>query len=29
MRFGLKVSFAEKDAAKKLGARWDAVAKVW
>lgn len=29
MRFDLKVSFAEKDAAKKQGARWDAVAKVW
>lgn len=29
MRFDLKVPFAEKDAAKKLGARWDAGAKVW
>jgi len=29
MRFDLKVPFAEKDAAKKLGARWDAATKVW
>lgn len=29
MRFDLKVPFAEKDAAKKLGARWDGAAKVW
>ena len=25
----LKVPFAEKDAAKKLGARWDAARKIW
>lgn len=25
----LKVPFAEKDAAKKLGARWDAARKLW
>ena len=29
MRFDLKVPFAEKDAAKKLGARWDAARKRW
>jgi len=29
MRFNLKVPFAEKDQAKKLGARWDAALKVW
>lgn len=29
MRFDLKVPFAEKDAAKKLGARWDAASKIW
>lgn len=29
MRFDLKVPFAEKDAAKKLGARWDAARKLW
>lgn len=29
MRFDLKVPFAEKDAAKKLGARWDAANKLW
>lgn len=29
MRFNLKVPFAEKEAAKKLGARWDAARKVW
>lgn len=29
MRFDLKVPFAEKDAAKKLGARWDAGRKLW
>jgi hypothetical protein len=29
MRLNLKVSFAEKDEAKKLGARWDAAQKVW
>jgi len=29
MRFNLKVPFAEKDQAKKLGARWDAGMKVW
>jgi hypothetical protein len=29
MRFDLKVPFAEKDAAKKLGARWDAARKIW
>ena len=29
MRFNLKVPFAEKDAAKKLGARWDAARKLW
>lgn len=29
MRLNLKVPFAEKDEAKKLGARWDAALKVW
>ncbi|NMF87669.1 DUF5710 domain-containing protein [Aromatoleum petrolei] len=29
MRVNLKVPFAEKDQAKKLGARWDAGRKVW
>lgn len=29
MRTNLQVPFAEKDEAKKLGARWDAVRKVW
>lgn len=29
MRTNLKVPFAEKDAAKKLGARWDAARKLW
>jgi len=29
MRFDLKVPFAEKDGAKKLGARWDAARKIW
>lgn len=29
MRLNLKVPFAEKDEAKKLGARWDAAKKVW
>lgn len=29
MRFNLKVPFAEKEAAKKLGARWDAARKIW
>ncbi|MEC5386646.1 DUF5710 domain-containing protein [Uliginosibacterium sp. H3] len=29
MRFNLKVPFAEKDAAKALGARWDAASKLW
>jgi Domain of unknown function (DUF5710) len=29
MRFDLKVPFAEKDAAKQLGARWDAANKLW
>ncbi|RIX49025.1 MAG: hypothetical protein D3M94_03760 [Rhodocyclales bacterium GT-UBC] len=29
MRFNLKVPFAEKDKAKKLGARWDAALKLW
>jgi hypothetical protein len=29
MRFNLKVPFAEKDAAKQLGARWDAANKLW
>lgn len=29
MRHDLKVPFAEKDAAKKLGARWDAARKLW
>lgn len=29
MRFNLKVPFAEKDAAKTLGARWDAANKLW
>lgn len=29
MRFDLKVPFADKDAAKKLGARWDAARKIW
>lgn len=29
MRFDLKVPFAEKDTAKKLGARWDAASKTW
>lgn len=28
-RFDLQVPFAEKDAAKKLGARWDAASRVW
>lgn len=29
MRLNLKVPFAEKDQAKKLGARWDARRKLW
>lgn len=29
MRTNLMVPFAEKDRAKKLGARWDAARKVW
>ncbi|MDO8263725.1 MAG: DUF5710 domain-containing protein [Gallionella sp.] len=29
MRIDLKVPFAEKDAAKALGARWDADRKIW
>jgi len=29
MRFDLKVPFAEKEAAKALGARWDAANKLW
>jgi hypothetical protein len=29
MRTNLKVPFAEKDQAKKLGARWDAARKIW
>jgi Domain of unknown function (DUF5710) len=29
MRINLKTPFAEKDAAKALGARWDANQKVW
>lgn len=29
MRFDLKVPYAEKDAAKALGARWDAANKLW
>lgn len=29
MRLDLKVPFAEKDQAKKLGARWDAGRKLW
>lgn len=29
MRTDLKVPFAEKDEAKKLGCRWDATKKVW
>lgn len=29
MRFDLKVPFAEKDEAKRLGARWDAARKLW
>jgi hypothetical protein len=29
MRIDLKVPFAEKDAAKALGARWDAAKKIW
>ncbi len=29
MRTNLQVPFAEKDEAKKLGARWDAARKIW
>ena len=29
MRVDLKVPFAEKDAAKKLGAQWDTALKIW
>lgn len=29
MRMNLKVPFADKEQAKKLGARWDATRKVW
>jgi len=29
MRHDLKIPFAEKDQAKKLGARWDAARKLW
>ena len=29
MRMNLKVPFAEKDQAKKLGAKWDSAQKIW
>ena len=29
MRFNLRVPYAQKDAAKELGARWDATRKIW
>jgi len=29
MRTNLKVPFAEKEEAKKLGAKWDAARKIW
>lgn len=29
MRTNLKIPFAEKDEAKKLGARWDGARKIW
>jgi hypothetical protein len=29
MRVNLKVPFAEKELAKKLGTRWDAARKIW
>ncbi len=29
MRINLKVPFAQKEAAKELGARWDAARKIW
>ena len=29
MRINLKVPYAQKDAAKALGARWDAARKIW
>lgn len=29
MRINLKVPFSQKDAAKELGARWDAARKIW
>lgn len=29
MRTNLKVPYAEKDEARKLGARWDAARKTW
>ena len=29
MRTNLKVPFAEKEEAKKLGAKWDATRKIW
>ena len=29
MRANLKVPFAEKDEAKKMGARWDTARKIW
>jgi hypothetical protein len=29
MRFNLQVPFAEKDAAKQLGAHWNAASKLW
>ena len=29
MRINLNVPFAEKDDAKKLGAKWDPINKVW
>ena len=29
MRINLKVPFAHKEAAKELGARWDAARKIW
>lgn len=29
MRFNLKTPFAEKDAVKALGGRWDAARKIW
>lgn len=29
MKYDLKVPFAEKDEAKKIGAKWDAARKIW